>query len=275
MRKITQITLGFENCESMEFNSTEIESIVINTIGKSVHPIGAYDIAECASCEELFIELLPMANKPHNSFGLGLMACAMTTFDRILERNDITSIGVLYDDGTQDEIYLPWVDDDDAAETNKLQKSYCSKNGALYVYVGHDRAVLDIIDRNFIDSLCYEKWPYRGGKTMTRITTIVHTINDETGEEVAHSTYTSTYPDDLEESDNSAEHNSKGTDHKTGCDECEPADVCNELNDERAEIPGVLCEFTIHPYGLLVKSLAITALCLSAVGAIKAWKKVR
>ena len=126
---------------------------------------------------------------------------------------------------------------------------------------------------------------------MTKITTTVQRINDETGDVIKESAYVSTYPEGWESGDGTEEHAvmHSGEDDKcdicleNDCYQCEFSDACledsSESDSDGAEnddvIPYRVIEVTINPYELIAKALSLVALGLSAASAIKLWKKVR
>ena len=158
MKEVTKIRVGFENLEYMEFEVNEIASLLINNIVTQVQRFAINSVAEMFKCSEVFMELIPAANRKHCAFGVE-DEHTTTTFQRIREYDDITSIEVFYDDGTSKDVYVPWEDASGGGEVNKYQSSYYSDNGALYIYINKDQVnVRSMLDLDEINDPNYAKY---------------------------------------------------------------------------------------------------------------------
>lgn len=156
MREVKNIRIGFENCEVMDFDVKEAASLLLDNITAMVQRFAINSVGEMTQCSEFFVELIPAANREHSPFG---MDDKTTNFQRIREYDDITSVELFYDDGTSVEVYVPWEDATTGGEINKLQSSYLSENGALYIYISKDgKNVRDLIDLEEINDPEYVKY---------------------------------------------------------------------------------------------------------------------
>lgn len=151
MRDIKGIVINFENCEWAVFDAPEIAFIAVNGIKRGIQRFAADTIGEATFCEGFFVELRPCANSEYRPFGAEEMPEG-TVFRRMLENDDVVSVAVLYTNGTVETIGVPWLDADENGERNALQQSFCSKNGAFYIYIGENGSLWDIIDIDEVNS---------------------------------------------------------------------------------------------------------------------------
>ena len=154
-KTIKQISLGLENCEVIDFPSNQIGKFYLTNITNSIHRFGSIDIQDYKECDEFFVELLPCANKVYHPFGD--VTSEATTFKRLQSCNDIVDCEVTYQDGSKEDIHIPWDDETGCDEINGLQSSYLSANGALYIYVGRNGTVEGKIDCDEVDSEEYKR----------------------------------------------------------------------------------------------------------------------
>ena len=153
-RTIKHISLGLENCEEISFSSSQIGRFSMTNITSSIYRFGSIDIQDYEECDEFFIELLPCANKVYHPFGD--VTDKATTFRRLQRYDDIVDCVVTYQDGSKENIHIPWDDEIGCDEINGLQSSYLSANGALYIYVGRNGTVEGKIDCDEVDSEEYK-----------------------------------------------------------------------------------------------------------------------
>ena len=132
-RQVKFFGLGFENCEAMRFATKDVGVFQVDNVVRKVQRIGMNCISERQVCSNMLVELLPSANDKYMPFGATDME--IDKYARIQRYDDIVSCVIHYDNGEAEEIYLPWREED-VQDCNVYQKTYLSKNGALYVYVG-------------------------------------------------------------------------------------------------------------------------------------------
>lgn len=157
MREIKRIRLGFENCEWMDFDATEIASIALEGITRNIRRYAINEISEMTLCSECFIELIPHANREHLPFG-GDGCEATTTFKRIMEFDDIVSVEVFYGDGSRENVHVPWDDATLGGENNLNQESYLSDLGALYIYISRRKSLRSIVDTEEVNDQSYAQY---------------------------------------------------------------------------------------------------------------------
>lgn len=152
MKQVKSIVLGLENLESISFTTKEIGRFYIGDIHESICRIGCNCISKQTGCKEFFIELLPCANHTYSCFG-----DTGHTFRRLEAYDDIASVDIVYEDGSKEEVYVPWGDDD---QNNDHQTSYLSKSGALYILIKENGKLSDYIDFDEVDD---ENQPFLDG----------------------------------------------------------------------------------------------------------------
>lgn len=131
MRRVSRIDLVLENCEVICVPEEKIRRFHVTGISRTVERIAVNSIRENTRCEELFVELLPGANVA-TAFQTALGD--VLPFDRLVRHRDICAIDVIYEDGTNEYIYVPWGGDSDY--TNESQRSELTEEGRLQITVG-------------------------------------------------------------------------------------------------------------------------------------------
>lgn len=74
------------------------------------------------------------ADVPHQEFGVGEFT---TTFKRLYDCRDITSLSLIHDDGKEEEFYVTY-DEDELKCYNKLQLVELDSYGNLVIKIGKD-----------------------------------------------------------------------------------------------------------------------------------------
>lgn len=154
MRQVKSITLVLENLEAVTFNREDIGTLHINNITRSIGRIAVNSINDTSIAEEFFIQLSSKSNKkgPHAS----TYSSSKLPFDRLLQHDDITAIGVIYQNGKEEEtIYVNWGGDSDY--TNINQTSVLNeKTGDLYIAISKEETA----DSYFKDDIQSEDYSY-------------------------------------------------------------------------------------------------------------------
>ena len=132
MDNVMEIELVFENTDSVRIDTNNIGWFMISDVSEEVRRIAVNAITRYLAAKEVAFEIFSEADKPFFDFGDD-SSDGTTIFKRILV-NDITSIIVLFNDGTKAE-YFPKYSGD---EVNKLQISKISSLGNLYVTINAD-----------------------------------------------------------------------------------------------------------------------------------------
>lgn len=133
MRAINFIDITFENCESTGKLSTtsvdmfdcEVSGVFIKGITRNICSIAANAVEEYSHAESVGLSLTPNGTNKKMDNG------NYTIGERILLYDDITAIEVFYEDGTSEEICVPW----EGNYTNAYQTSKIMKDGNLNIEI--------------------------------------------------------------------------------------------------------------------------------------------
>lgn len=115
MKKVKEITLVFENCESVDLKSDMFTALTIEgvTTGFCVNcfQYSKGEVCEFLRCNSFGITLKENSNLKTNT--------GSELWPRVKRFMDITHISLKFSDGTEEYISVPWEGDN---ESNKLQK---------------------------------------------------------------------------------------------------------------------------------------------------------
>ena len=150
MKNVKSVNLILENCEVINIEAKYFGQLLLEKIRTKVYRVAMNSISRMQVVNRVAIELFSEANVPYDSFG---EESKETIFDRLTNYNDIAQIELIYDDeGKDTELFIVnWIDDDQCGCTNKLQKSYTSKPGNLYILIGKDMKLKNFFDKEEIE----------------------------------------------------------------------------------------------------------------------------
>lgn len=148
MKNIESIVLHFENCESIEIEGRYIGEIEIRGL-KQVIRRHANSIKTYRTCEDFVLEIHKDADKKYKSFG---MISDKVLFNRLMDTRDIVSITIKYNDGTiDDDIYIPYHEEENTFLMNKYQYVYYSIPHHLYIVCSKENLIKDYFDITYIN----------------------------------------------------------------------------------------------------------------------------
>lgn len=124
--KIKSIHICFENCELVELLPSMFKNLIIEEITRN-KTINCYqyedgEAQDMTICRLFTIEL--------NEKGLDKQCWNTKLRDR-LKGNDIVGIDLNYENGTKEEIYVPWNEENEFI--NKYQKNHFEENNATII----------------------------------------------------------------------------------------------------------------------------------------------
>ena len=143
MRKVVKIEIGLENVDVIEFPEKDIGHIQIKGIHSEIQTIGSGTALEFVSCTDFLLEL--KSDHEHHEFGMDNDSFKKSAFSRLSDCDDITSCELFYDDGTSEDIFVPWEDATPGGEVNVYQSSAFKENGSLCIYIGKNGKVADYL----------------------------------------------------------------------------------------------------------------------------------
>ena len=154
MSNVKKIDVIFENVDYITFDKSNIGQFIISDIKEDIYRAGCNAIIKTKSASLIAFEIKAKANVKHNAFGIETDNKQETTFERIANCHDITSIEIFYDNDEKDIIIVNWNEDSDQY-INKNQKTYISKNGNLYCVISEDKPLNKIFNINKINGEDY------------------------------------------------------------------------------------------------------------------------
>ena len=147
MKKIKAIEFVFENLECLTVDSKYIGDFSMEGFETKIMGAGVCTIREYTTCEKIDLVIYKDANITIESYG-----DKYKVFDRILSWNDITSICLKYEDDIEQEIYVPWYEENNPYN-NKAQSSFMSDEH-LYLTINKDcQSVHDIYTDETVEYL--------------------------------------------------------------------------------------------------------------------------
>lgn len=144
MAEVKSIELVFENCEMMRFDRSDIGEFCVHNIFTDVARIASNSIRKYQSCESLILELRKDANQPHDFWGIPDDE-PTNKFNRIMLCPDITQIDITYDDGSTENIILPWEDASENGCNSTLQTHCLTECGDLWIKIGNGETAQDMV----------------------------------------------------------------------------------------------------------------------------------
>lgn len=147
MKDIKAIEFLFENYECVTIEAPYIGDVLIEGIETSIRRVAVNCVCESTSCKRFEIAISKEANVKIESYG-----GKTHKLSRINEWDDVTSIFLKYEDGSEREILVPWIGEDDC--NNKAQSSFIDKYGNLYLAINEEcQNVLDIYTNGIMEQI--------------------------------------------------------------------------------------------------------------------------
>lgn len=147
MKDIKAIEFLFENCECLTIEAPYIGDILIEGIETNIRRVAVNFICESTFCKRFEVAISKEANVEFESYGEKIRKLF-----RINILNDVTSIFLKYEDGSEKEILVPWLGESD--NKNKAQSSFIDKHGNLYLAINEEcQNVLDIYTNDMMEKI--------------------------------------------------------------------------------------------------------------------------
>lgn len=141
-RQVKYIDILFENCETLRIPRNRIGNLYIGDIKTYIRRVACNSISKCTRADSIMIEIFNMENKSNN-------------IKRILSKNDITAVYVIYEDDREECYYTDYEEpegqEDCVGAENVNQKVYVSKPGNIYITIGNDVKIEDYISEENIE----------------------------------------------------------------------------------------------------------------------------
>lgn len=147
MKEVKFIELVLENCEVIRIERKHIGSFFVSNITRSISRIATNSISDSLTAEDICIQVSPKANTP-SSFRTGWSDDKATPFERIIMYDDIAAINIVYQDESEEYIFVNW--GGDSKRNNIYQTSMIAERiGNLYIVISEKKKV----ETYFVDFL--------------------------------------------------------------------------------------------------------------------------
>lgn len=149
MNNVKSIDIVLENCEVYTFPKEDIGYFEISDIREKIfrcacNAVSKYKTAYCVDIELFDTNRFQTTTFDENN--------KTDTFKRILEGNDITQIHISYEDDTEEQYLVDYIDLSEAlGAPNENQKSYISELGNLYVVISEKEQFEDVFNKEEIN----------------------------------------------------------------------------------------------------------------------------
>ncbi|QYG30044.1 hypothetical protein K0O13_08010 [Mammaliicoccus sciuri] len=144
MEKVKEIELDLENCEHIKIPTKHLANFTIEDIDVSVRRTAINSINKEQTANSIYLEII----KPETIKTLGLFDEeddeSLSCSKRLIQHEDITSVRVIYDDGSKEIYYVDW--DWDNEYINSYQDTKLAKNGNLHVLINRKKKLKDFLD---------------------------------------------------------------------------------------------------------------------------------
>lgn len=128
-----ELQICLENCDVIKVPWESVVNLSIYKVHKTYHFSKNMNL-EMLVADDILLTLSKSADLPHQAFGVGKFT---TTFKRLYDCRDITSLSLIHDDGKEEEFYVTH-DEDELKCYNKLQLVELDSYGNLVIKIGKD-----------------------------------------------------------------------------------------------------------------------------------------
>lgn len=137
MHKLNGIDIVFENVESYYIPAKDIKRLGMRNVTRQLEYDSISQFDERLTCEVLDLELDAQAMKelPADQWADIGAQDVPSVYERIIRYNDIVSITLHYDDGTEEDINVPWGRYGDDVNTAMLANDF---DGSLEVSISDE-----------------------------------------------------------------------------------------------------------------------------------------
>ena len=128
---IKTLKIHFDGCDTIEIDWDNVISLRMTDVNKAYQYIKNTTL-EMTVANNVCLTLSKNADSPYQEFGVGMFT---TTFKRLYDGRDISSIVLVHDDGKEEEFYVAY-DEDEFGCFNKLQSTGIDDDGNLIIKIG-------------------------------------------------------------------------------------------------------------------------------------------
>ena len=147
--KVESINIILENCEVIGINRQYVGAFYITDIKRTISRLAMNSISDTINSDEIFIQVSSKAND---------VSAYLTTwgdnttkpFDRIRQHNDITAIEIVWENKTNEYIYVDWGGNSDYTNSNQTS-AINETTGDLYIAVSENETVSEFFKVGLIE----------------------------------------------------------------------------------------------------------------------------
>lgn len=136
MKNIKYIDLVLENCDVVRLEKSNIPSLFIEDVYTNIFMYNFNDISESKHCKNLIIGI----KKPKSIKQISLFDGTTNAYEMITKYSDIVAIDIIYEDGTNEYIYVDFNDYNDNYNINQ-KNEYNEEYEELEVSINKENAV--------------------------------------------------------------------------------------------------------------------------------------
>ena len=127
-----ELQIVLENCDVITVSWENVVNLVMCKVYKTYQYSKRVGLLEMNVAENICLVLSKNTDLPHQEFGVGEFT---TTFKRLYDGRDISSIVLVHDDNKEEEFYVAY-DEDEFGCFNKLQSTGIDDEGNLIIKIG-------------------------------------------------------------------------------------------------------------------------------------------
>lgn len=127
-----ELQIVLENCDVITVSWENVVNLVMCKVYKTYQYFKRVGLLEMNVAENICLVLSKNTDLPHQEFGVGEFT---TTFKRLYDGRDISSIVLVHDDNKEEEFYVAY-DEDEFGCFNKLQSTGIDDEGNLIIKIG-------------------------------------------------------------------------------------------------------------------------------------------
>lgn len=131
LRMIKTLKIHFDGCDTVEIDWDNVISLGMTDVNKAYQYMKNTTL-EMTVANNVCLTLSKNADIPYQKFSVGEFT---TTFKRLYDCRDITSLSLIHDDGKEEEFYVAY-DEDEFRCFNKLQSTGIDDEGNLIIKIG-------------------------------------------------------------------------------------------------------------------------------------------
>lgn len=128
---VKALKIYFDGCDTIEIDWNNVISLGMTEVNKAYQYTKTTTL-EMTVANNVCLTLSKNADIPYQEFGVGEFT---TTFKRLYDCRDITSLSLIHDDGKEEEFLVDYLEGT-SADGNELQSTKMMQDGSLVIKIG-------------------------------------------------------------------------------------------------------------------------------------------